>query len=164
MSAAVAASQRRAIAAWLADSLNRPADARAQWADGHLAVLALGRRFSAVRLSDELVYAVAAGTDPGIASEVLSALDGPVIHDPRNGRFYALVPASPPGPSLGPHAAYLGLGHYIGVPRVGDDEQTETWSSYWVVPMRTPGDLCNPIPVMGLVNAGTAILDGRIEL
>ncbi|WP_328314135.1 hypothetical protein OG432_30340 [Streptomyces sp. NBC_00442] len=123
----------------------------------------MGRRFSAVRFTAELVHAVAASADPRTASEVLAALDGPVIHDPRNGRFYALVPASPPGPTLSPHATYLGLGHYIGVPRVGDDEQTEVWCSYWAVPMRTPGDLCSPTSVTGLITGGTAILNGRIE-
>jgi hypothetical protein len=148
------------IAAWLANSLNRPADAREQWAEGRAALLALGRHFSAVRLTEALVHAVA-GTDLTVASAALRALDGPVIHDPRNGRFYALVPSSPPGPSLGLHAERLGLGSYIGVPRVGDDEQTETWSSYWIVPMSAPGRLCNPYRVNSLINAGTKLLQKK---
>ncbi|MER5559723.1 hypothetical protein ABT071_14065 [Streptomyces sp. NPDC002506] len=150
------------VAAWLADSLNRPADAREQWIEGRSALLALGRQFSAVRLAEALVYAVA-GAELGRASVVLRTLDGPVIHDPRNSRFYALVPSSPPGPSLGPYAERLGLGSYLGVPRVGDDEQTETWSSYWVVPMSTPGRLCNPNRVAGLINTGTKLLQERGE-
>ncbi|MCT9093243.1 hypothetical protein N4G70_30910 [Streptomyces sp. ASQP_92] len=101
----------------------------------------------------------AAHPDLATAGTVLRALNGPVIHDPRNQRFYALVPSSPPGPSLGRHAELLGLGSYIGVPRVGDSTQTETWSSYWVVPMSAPGRLCNPHRVTSLVKAATALLN-----
>lgn len=151
------------ISAWLADSLNRPDDARQQWTDFHVAVLALGRRFSAVRLADELVYAVAVG-EGAIATAVLrECLRGPVIHDPHNRRFYALVPSSPPGPSLGRYATYLGLGNYIGVPRVGDNEPTGCLTSYWAVPMTAPGALCDPIRVNGMIEVGTAALTDRAE-
>ncbi len=145
------------IAAWLANSLNRPADAREQWAEGRAALLALGREFSAVRLTEALVHAVASA-DLAAASAALRSLDGPVIHDPRNQRFYALVPSSPPGPSLGAHAERLGLGSYIGVPRVGNNEQNDAWSSYWIVPMSAPGRLCNPSRVNSLINAGMKLL------
>ncbi|MFG2721028.1 hypothetical protein ACGFW5_22430 [Streptomyces sp. NPDC048416] len=147
-----------AISVWLANSLHRPSDAYTQWADRRLAVLALGSKFCAFRLSDELVHGV--GTDSGfsLASTTLRTLDGPVIHDPGGRRFYALVPPAPPGPDLGPHAAYLGLGHFVGVPRVGEDEQTETWASYWAVPMSWPGTLCDPARVLRLIRAGTALL------
>ncbi|KOU43632.1 hypothetical protein ADK54_17350 [Streptomyces sp. WM6378] len=147
----------------MADSLNRPSSARLQWKDGRLAVLALGRRFSAVRLADELVYAVAADTEPATTSTALRSLSGPVIHDPRNHRFYALVPSSPPGPSLGRHATYLGLGNYIGVPRVGDNEPDESRASYWAMPMPAPGALCDPVRVTEMINAGTALLESRSE-
>ncbi|GGU42966.1 hypothetical protein [Streptomyces violascens] len=148
-----------AVAAWLADSLNRPGNARQQWTDGHVALLALGRRFSAVRLADDLVYAVAAGAEPATASTVLRLLRGPVIHDPRNHRFYALVPSSPPGPGLGRYATHLGLGHYIGVPKVGDNEPTGTLASYWAVPATAPGALCDPIRLRDMIEMGTAALD-----
>ncbi|WP_438296324.1 hypothetical protein [Streptomyces sp. HUAS TT7] len=157
------AEREAAVAAWLADSLNRPGDARQQWAGGHLAVLALGRRFSAVRLADELVYTVAADADPATASTVLRSLRGPVIHDPRNRRFYALVPSSPPGPSLGRYATHLGLGHYIGVPRIGDNEPDGTRASYWAVPPTAPGALCDPIRLNAMIEAGTAALDSQAE-
>ncbi|MFE4867767.1 hypothetical protein [Streptomyces sp. NPDC056682] len=162
--AAADAAQREAVAAWLADSLNRPDSAREQWASCHLAVLALGKQFSAVRLASELVYAVAAGgTDLATASTVLQALDGPVIHDMRGRRFYALVPPSSPGPELGRYATYLGFGNYIGVPRVGDNEPDEHLASYWAVPMTSPGALCYPVRVAKLAEAGTAELDGQVE-
>ncbi|AYG83151.1 hypothetical protein DWB77_05347 [Streptomyces hundungensis] len=147
-----------AVAVWLADSLNRPAGAREQWEEYHLAVLALGRRFSAVRLADDLVYAVAATAGPVTATAALRRLRGPVIHDVRGHRFYALVPPSPPSQSLGPYATYLGLGNYIGVPRVGDAEPVERLAAYWVVPMATPGALCDPMQLADLIETGTAIL------
>ena len=163
MSTATDAAQREAVAAWLAESLNRPGDARRQWMDGHLAVLALGRRFSAVRLAAELVYAVAAGPDPATATTVLRALNGPVVHDPRNRRFYALVPPSSPGPDLGRYATHLGLGHYVGVPRAGDNEPDGTHASYWLLPMSAPGALCNPVRIGEMVEVGTAALDSRSQ-
>jgi hypothetical protein len=155
--------EREAVATWLADSLNRPDDARRQWTDGHVALLALGRRFSAVRLADELVYAVAVGKG-AIATAVLrECLRGPVIHDPRSHRFYALVPCSPPGPGLGQYATYLGLGNYIGVPRVGDNEPSGTLASYWAVPPTAPGALCDPIRLNEMIEVGTAALDSQAE-
>ncbi|MFI6689252.1 hypothetical protein [Streptomyces sp. NPDC050485] len=164
MSTATDAAQREAVAAWLADSLNRPSSARRQWADCHLACLALGRRFSAVRLASDLVCAVAgSGMDLTTASTVLRALNGPVIHDPRRRPFYALVPPSSPGPDLGQYAKYLGVGHYVGVPRVGDNEPDARLASYWAAPMASPGALCNPVRVVELAEAGTAALDSRAE-
>ncbi|MEV8523239.1 hypothetical protein AB0451_03625 [Streptomyces sp. NPDC052000] len=155
--------EREAVATWLADSLNQPGDARRQWTDGHVALLALGRRFSAVRLTAELVYAVAIIEDMAMATTVLHMMGGPVIHDPRNRRFYALVPSSPPGQSLGPYATYLGLGNYVGVPRVGDTEPNEAHASYWAVPMKAPGALCDPIRLNSMVKAGTAVLDSETK-
>ncbi|MFG2721032.1 hypothetical protein ACGFW5_22450 [Streptomyces sp. NPDC048416] len=149
------ATEHEAVSDWLAGSLHRPADAHTQWADRRLAVLALGRRFCAVRLADELVHAVGAG--PSTASMTLHTLGGPVIHDPRGRRFYALVPAAPPGPDLGPYAAHLGLPHFVGVPRVRDTEP-HGLATYWVVPLRTPGHLCDPARVADLIAAGTTAL------
>ncbi|MFE9533266.1 hypothetical protein [Streptomyces sp. NPDC006691] len=158
MSTTLDEAQREAVAAWLAASLNTPTNAHRQWAQTTVAGLALGRRFGAVRLSDALVYAVASsGPAMTTASAVLGALSGPVIHAPHSRRFYALVPASPPGHVLGPHAEYLGLGCFLGVPRVGDDQPDEL-ASYWFVPVTKPGALCDPNRVLDLVETGTAVL------
>ncbi|MEV5941306.1 hypothetical protein [Streptomyces sp. NPDC051994] len=161
MSTAIDAAQREAVAAWLADSLNKPSNARQQWADGHVAVLALGRRFSAVRLAEELVYALALHDDNDfvVTTTVLHMLNGPVIHDPCGRRFYALVPPASPGPSLGPYATFLGFSHYVGVPRVGDTEPEGPHASYWAVPMRTPGALCDPVRVYSMIMTGTGLLN-----
>jgi hypothetical protein len=48
-----------------------------------VAVLPLGRRFDAVRISGVLVRA---------AFDVKAAVDGPLVLDPHSGSFYALVP------------------------------------------------------------------------
>ncbi|KOU46046.1 hypothetical protein [Streptomyces sp. WM6378] len=151
----------RAISSWLAGSLNRPQEAWDQWANGPIALLALGRRFSAVRLADELVYAVAVGQ--GATAVLRACLRGPVIHDPRGRRFYALVPPSPSPRSLGPYATHLGLGHYLGVPRIGDNEPDAAHASYWAVPMSAPGALCDPIRLDQVIEAGTTALDSQAE-
>ncbi|WP_147267381.1 hypothetical protein [Streptomyces sp. SDr-06] len=161
MSSTTDTAQREAVTAWLAESLNRPGNARQEWEESHVAVLALGRRFSAVRLTEELVHAVAAA-EGASAITVLRTLNGPVIHDPYGHRFYALVPSSP-GSDLGPYAQHLGLGHYVGVPRVGDHEPDGTHASYWAVPMRAPGHLCDPGRVVALIEAGAAALDSGDE-
>ncbi|RCH68749.1 hypothetical protein DT019_08750 [Streptomyces sp. SDr-06] len=148
--------ERDTIRDWLAASLNRPGDAHQQWKDGHIAVLALGRRFSAVRLPEALVCAVAAAEGSTVSS-ILRTLNGPVIHDPYGHRFYALVPSSP-GSELGPYAKHLGLGHYLGVPRVGDHEPDGTHASYWVVPLRAPHALCDPARLATLIETGAAAL------
>ncbi|MFI6048678.1 hypothetical protein ACIBCO_01170 [Streptomyces violascens] len=146
---------REAVAAWLAESLNRPGNARQEWADTGVAVLALGRRFSAVRLAEEFVYASIGSTGPDTVARVLRhVLCGPVIHDPRGQRFYALVPSSPSSGSLGPYATYLGLGHFVGVPRVHDTGPGRFLSSYWAVPMLRPGDLCDPVRLAGMLAMG----------
>ncbi|MFE3520214.1 hypothetical protein ACFXOD_01225 [Streptomyces sp. NPDC059161] len=113
------AAEREAICDWLAGSLKRPQAARDQWRNGGIAALALGRRFSAVRLTEPLVYAVTASTLPATVTRVLaSALHGPVIHTPQGRRFYALTPPAEPTWGLGPHAEYLGSDTYLGVPPV----------------------------------------------
>ncbi|MFF4185031.1 hypothetical protein ACFYZ9_17705 [Streptomyces sp. NPDC001691] len=159
MHTATHAARDAAVEAWLTADLKRPSYAHEEWQRHHLACLALGRRFSAVRLTDEVVYA-AAGQVPGLAVAVLRGLDGPVIHDPYGRRFYALVPPSPPKPCLGPGATHLGLGSYLGVPRVGCTGPDESHASYWAVPIEAPGSLCDPARLTELIRAGTAMPGG----
>lgn len=156
--------EREAVAAWLASSLNKPESARAQWNTGAIALLALGRRFSAIRLSDQLVYAVSRTELPEQVARVLAAaLQGPVIHDPQGRRFYALVPPTEPTGHLGEHAAYLGMGTFLGTPRVDDTEPSDATFCYWSVPVSRPGDVCDPIRVAALIAAGTAELRRSAE-
>ncbi|WP_053727162.1 hypothetical protein [Streptomyces sp. WM6378] len=157
-------SDREAVSRWLAGSLNRPANAHQEWADTGIAILALGRRLSAVRIAEDLVYAVTATTVPATVARVLrEVLHGPVIHDPRGQRFYALVPASPSSGRLGPYATYLGLGHFVGVPRVESTAPSRFVTSYWAAPMLRPGDLCDPIRLASMLAVGSDALASRDE-
>ena len=93
--------EREAVRDWLAGSSKRPQAAKDQWRKGGIAALALGRRFSAVRLTEPLVHAVTTSALSATVTRVLaSTLNGPVIHDPQGRRFYALTPRpSQPGRS-----------------------------------------------------------------
>ncbi|MEV8526128.1 hypothetical protein AB0451_18490 [Streptomyces sp. NPDC052000] len=154
--------EREAIHDWLAGSLRRPQVAKDLWRKGGIATLALGRRFSAVRLTEPLVYAVtAAGTLPETVTRVLAAaLHGPVIHDPQGRRFYALTPPAEPTWGLGQHAEYLGSDTYLGVPPVEFTDPADGLDCYWAVPMTRPGHLCDPVRLAALVTAGTLELRG----
>lgn len=153
--------EQEAVRDWLAGSLNRPQAARDQWRNGGIATLALGRRFSAIRLTEPLVYAVTASTLPATVTRVLaSALHGPVIHTPQSRRFYALTPPEPPTWGTGPHAEYLGYDTYLGVPPVELVDPDDGLDGYWAVPVTRPGDLCDPIRLAALVTSGSLELRG----
>ena len=72
----------RYITGWLARAHDHPERARTEWSRHGVALLPLGRRFSAVRLPGKLVVAAVGTTDAkAIAEELEFRLDGPVIHD-----------------------------------------------------------------------------------
>ncbi|MFD5741299.1 hypothetical protein ACFXJM_08275 [Streptomyces massasporeus] len=103
-----------------------------------LALIPLGWRFEAVRISQAVVQrAVGSGTPPVARARLAHRLDGgPVIHDPGFCRYYALVPPGTAKTWCTPVAECLGEGTYLGVPRVdriGLDAHTRV--SYWAVPM-----------------------------
>nr|WP_205615194.1 hypothetical protein [Streptomyces harenosi] len=155
--------RRPAAGHWLLSAHPRPGYARAEWQANGVVLLPLGTLFSAVRIPGRLVQAVAAGTEPEVIDAVLrEVLDGgPVICDPHRPRYYALVPASMP--RTWRRAAddwrvadvdCLGLGTYLGVPRLDAVEPAAGTASYWSVPMRSAGVLCAPLKVARLIAAG----------
>ncbi|MEU3499956.1 hypothetical protein ABZ726_04010 [Streptomyces hundungensis] len=149
-------SERDAISDWLAGSLSRPHLAKEQWKQGGIATLALGRRFSAVRLTETLVYAVTESTLPVQVTRVLATtLQGPVLHAPSTRRFYAFTPSAAPTWGHSPHAEYLGRDHYLGVPPIELRDPDDGVDGYWVVPITRPGDLCDPSRLAALVTAGS---------
>ncbi|MGW0368577.1 hypothetical protein ACWDZW_06570 [Streptomyces coeruleorubidus] len=86
--------------------------------------------------------------------------DGPVIHDPRFRRYYALVPHGTAKAWGTPAAECLGEGTYLGVPRADHTElDVHTQASYGVLPMPRPGHLCRPADVLALVMAGGCVDD-----
>ncbi|MGW7085002.1 hypothetical protein ACWGH2_16135 [Streptomyces sp. NPDC054871] len=112
-----------------------------------MALLPLGRKFVAARLPESLVYAAAGTVAPQEVAECLSRALGPVIFDNRTmgGTYYALMRGQ--DGQVWEHdgaAPLLGHGTYLGVPRL--DKVTPP-GTYWVVPPRRVGDLCEPSAV-----------------
>ncbi len=147
-----------AAADFLARSQQAPEQARREWADTGVALLPLGRRFEAARLPARLVLTTVCTTDPQQTAVLLGrALNGPVIFDGRlmGGTYYALMRPSAGQPwKYQDVAPRLGVGTYLGVPRIG---RTEPPGTHWVVPPRFPGDLCEPATVEALIGFGLSI-------
>lgn len=160
--------RRLAVEQWLLATAGARDRARMEWREAGLAFLPLGTLFSAIRIPQTLVAAIVGGTSYEEADELLAdALKGgPVICDPRQHRYYALVPASMPTKwtvaaeewrALGVEC--LGRGWYLGVPRVDMvDLDPEARLSYWSVPMPSAGELCSPLTVARLLAAGKRCL------
>ncbi|MFE9440978.1 hypothetical protein ACFYO2_18650 [Streptomyces sp. NPDC006602] len=145
----------RLIAEWLALAHPAPAQVRAEWSNQGVALLPLGRRFAAVRLSGVLVYAALDSDDPSVVAEALfERLRGPVIHDNRTAgpTYYALIQWHAGLVwDYNRSAPCLRDDTYLGVPRI---DRREPPGTYWVVPPRYDGDLCRPQAVRELVDAG----------
>ncbi|AYA18550.1 hypothetical protein DCW30_05965 [Streptomyces alfalfae] len=144
-----------ALSEWLARAQDGPDHARAEWKTSGVALLPLGRRFDAVRMPEPLVHAALDTQFLTEAAEGLARrLLGPVIYDGRTmgGTYYALM--QPYAARYWPHddkAPWLGLGTYLGVPRL---DRTEPPGTHWVVPPQAVGRLC-PVALVGqLVAAG----------
>jgi len=162
------ADRELAASHWLLAAHPNPRQAQREWTDKKLALLPLGTLFSAVRIPQTLVFAIAGRVSHEEADAFLAdALNGgPVICDPKGHRYYALVPGSMPAKwtaaadewmQLGVEC--LGHGTYLGVPRVDAvDLNPETWASYWSVPMPSAAELCFPLTVARLIAAGKRCL------
>lgn len=164
-----AADRRLAAEHWLLSTLplDRRARARREWRDQDVAMLPLGTLFSAIRIPAAVVLASGRCRSHTDANQFLATvLDGPVICDPRGHSYYALVPASTPRTW---HEAaddwrvvdvdVLGRGTLLGVPPLDRTEfEPVTAVSYWAVPMKSMGLLCNPLTVGRLIAAGRDLL------
>uniref|UniRef100_A0AAU1IBU8 Uncharacterized protein n=1 Tax=Streptomyces sp. NBC_00180 TaxID=2903632 RepID=A0AAU1IBU8_9ACTN len=172
-----ASDRRLAVEHWLLSTLPATGRARARvaWREQGVAMLPLGCLFSAVRLPGPLVMALANTVVPHEIDAFLnSALDGgPVICDPRNPRYYALVPASTPR-TYREKADFddwramdvdvLGSGTLLGVPPADAEElDAATRASYWSVPMESAAVLCRPLLVGRLIGAGREKLDEGLD-
>ncbi|MGV9455395.1 hypothetical protein ACWDRW_29870, partial [Streptomyces sp. NPDC003635] len=83
------------VQGWLASAHPSPGAVHGEWGGtAGLALIPLGRRFDAVRLSEDLVRGVAGISDPPTVNDWLGWTfnSRPVIHDPSGSRYYALVP------------------------------------------------------------------------
>lgn len=171
-----AADRRLAVEHWLLSTLPAAGRdrARTEWQHYGLALIPLGVLFSAVRIPGRLIHAAVGSDEPTAVDAFLNeALDsGPVICDPRAGRYYALVPASVPRTW---HAelddlreddvGVLGRAAYLGVPRVDAVALDPGVSrSYWSVPMDSAGELCPSSLVGRLIGLGRELTGGELEL
>ncbi|WP_200302213.1 hypothetical protein [Streptomyces adelaidensis] len=150
----------RLITDWLARAHPHPDRARAEWSDRGVALLPMATRFSAVRLSSQLVHAAVGTHEPkALAEELAFRLDGAVIHDSFSvGRaYYALVHwhAGLVWDNNDNDAQCLGADAYLGVPRI---ERVAPPGTYWLVPPQYEGDYCRPEAVRRLVEQGRAVL------
>lgn len=145
----------RLISEWLARAHPVPERALAEWSNQGVALLPLGQRFAAVRLSGALVHAALNSDEPRVVTEALSErLRGPVIHDNRTAgpTYYALIQWHAGLVwSYNRSAPCLRDDTYLGVPRI---DRREPPGTYWVVPPRYEGNLCRPQAVRDLVDAG----------
>lgn len=157
------ATDPEAIAAWLARAHTDPDQVRTEWLDRRMALIPLGRAYSAIRIPAELVQVVAGTADRrDVDAFMAEALRGPVIADRGGRRYYALVSPKIP-PNYAPHVgerwaalgvAILGAGTDMGVPSpsiVFDPDIP--LRSYWVVPPSSAGQLCDPMHVSQLIGA-----------
>lgn len=147
------------ITAWLARAHDHPETAHNEWTKHGVALLPLGRRYSAVRLPGNLVTAAIGTTDAkAIAEELEFRLDGPVIHDSLAiGRpYYALIQWHAGVVwDGGEDTPCLGDGVHLGVPRI---QRVQPPGTYWIVRPRREGDLCRPEAVQRLIRDGRAAL------
>lgn len=160
--------RRLAIEHWLLSAAPARDRARMEWQEAGVALLRLGTLFSAIRIPQTLVFAIVGRVSYKEADTFLAdALDGgPVICDPRQHRYYALVPGSMPEKWTAAAADWMHLGveclgreTYLGVPRVNAVDLNPTaWASYWSVPMPSAGELCSPLAVARLLAAGKRCL------
>ncbi|MFJ7996903.1 hypothetical protein ACIQ7D_07045 [Streptomyces sp. NPDC096310] len=139
-----------AIVRWLASSTRDPKSAHRDWEDGRPAILALGVLFDAVKAPSRLVHAAVDSSERSAVAVVLGQLGGPVIWAPST--WYAiLVPAGTAADWDSPHAAAMGHGTYLTVPRL---DRVEPPGIHWAVPPAHARTLCSPVAVAQLLDLG----------
>ncbi|WP_369043520.1 hypothetical protein [Streptomyces sp. Midd1] len=144
------------VTTWLARSHSVPAEAKKEWEARGAALLTMGERLQAIRLSGRLVHAAVDSDDP---DKVKAALEdivcGPVIRERQTwvgGLYYALI-SGHAGVTWDyeREAPIVGHGVYLVVPAI---HRCEPPGPYWMIPPRFDGDLCRPASVRRLVEMG----------
>ena len=146
-----------AVTHWLLGATDDRDQARAQWREQGIALLACGSIFSAVRIPAGLVWAAARTEDLKKVDAFLRQWfdGGAVFIDLRSLQYYALVPASAEWRWKDrdfPGVACLGRDNFLGVPAIQLTEPRRR--AYWCLPMDSAGDLCYPDEVARLILAG----------
>lgn len=144
--------ENRLIADWLALAHPLPDRARREWADSHVALIPLGRRFDAIRVPAERIHAAVGSNEQEVVAAALTDwLQGPVVRDLRSshGPYYVLVA---PSAVWNGDEERLSVGAYLGVPRVGHIAYLMTW----VVAPQRPGNLCATTRLRALLTLADA--------
>jgi hypothetical protein len=153
----------RYITEWLASAHPNPDQAHTEWAHHQVALLPLGHRFSAVRLTSQLIHTALGTTEQTAITEQLKArLDGPVIHDSRaTGQpYYALIEWHAGLVWDQTIAPCLSTDVHMGVPHIS---RTRPPGTYWLLPPRREGDLCRPEAVRKLVRDAQTVMTANAE-
>lgn len=146
--------QQHAVTRWLLSAARATQQARQEWREYGVALLACGDAFSAVRISASLVHAAAGSAHPGKVDSYLGRIldGGPVCVDVYSQYYYALARPDAQWPSF-PGTELLGQDHYLGVP-APDRTEPARCRAYWCTPPIVPGHLCEVSAVADLVHAG----------
>ncbi|WAL94013.1 hypothetical protein [Streptomyces sp. Je 1-369] len=134
---------------WLAHAQDQASQAHLEWVSG-VALLPLGRRFSAVCLSARLVHAGVGATDRDTVNATLAELlHGPVIHNSLLHTYHALITPYPPARwAYGEIAPMLSSGQFLSVPAA---DLTGPTGLRWAVRPHSAGVLCSVPAVAALV-------------
>ncbi|WP_438307067.1 hypothetical protein ACSHXN_47300 (plasmid) [Streptomyces sp. HUAS TT11] len=150
-----------AVTNWLLSATRDPRRAVQEWGRDGMTVLQCGALFCAIRLPVLLVEAM---TSPRRAPVMVDAFlaevleGGPVIRCNTGRFFYALVEPSAAERWHVWDTECLGRGYDLGVPSLDLTEHPGHTASYWAVPVRGPGVLCEVVAVEQLLVHGRRLL------
>ncbi|MEU7407922.1 hypothetical protein AB0B40_01095 [Streptomyces sp. NPDC042638] len=138
------AERRLAVEHWLLSAAEGRVRARQEWRTDGVALLRCGGVFSVVQISATVVHAAVCSEEPQAVNDYLArALLSPAFVDRELLRYYILVGSSAglrrEWSRKGDDAAFMGVGHYLGVPAV--DAVDLTARTAWCVEMASLGDL-----------------------
>ncbi|WP_405557769.1 hypothetical protein OHV08_28260 [Streptomyces canus] len=154
-----AAERARGVEAWFLLAAPDVAKAREEWRTKGAAILKCGRLFSAVRIPGAIVRAAADEDDRARVDAFLADVlhGGPVFVAAGGDWYYALVAGGTGYDWPVPGIQCLDRGIRLGVPAV-QLTTYEPGTSYWSVPMDSPGDLCHEGSLTDLIGCGLARL------
>lgn len=151
----------RAVTNWLLSAARDPLRAVQEWDMDGMTVVQCGALFCAIRLPVLLVEAIASPRSVPVMvdaflAEVLEG--GPVIRCNTGRFFYALVEPSAADRWHVRGTECLGRGYDLGVPSLDLTEHPGYTASYWAVPVREPGVLCEVVAVEQFLLHGRHLL------
>lgn len=149
-----------AVSSWLAGAHPAPDRVHRQWTEAEVALVPLGVRFAAVRISAAIMHAAIGSEERDAVADVArDVFRGPVMAGLRSLglTYWALVPwrAGVYWPAL-PDTPYLGKGAHLSVPTI---DRTELPGPHWIAPPRYAYDLCSLERLFDVGMRGSHILE-----